>query len=317
MTELPAAEGDEDSGAPAPPPEYLGWPTWPLAEQDTVADPWAAQQVFQAQVGARGKRIEDDIARAVENRQAVIDARTADLDQNLEFQKAMLEVAKGGVDRSRANAETVQKAAGAIGTIYTGILGVAFSVSSRPLPTRGVLPALFLGVAVAASTAYLAYVSSGEDTEQVGLDTEASGVEGQMSRLVFLLTWIRASVRKRAWMLRSSVVALALGVVLLPVSFIGAVDHATGVPTSPAWPSPDTALTGDLQKIKYQAQVDEVAALRTSQASGADDTSLTVILALTGLALVVVGGVLPSAGSAAVKAVGKVVDVPLALNPKI
>lgn len=190
--------------APAGPPadddpDRSGWP--PHGAPDTEA----AKAVFAGKVAARGKRIEAAIARAQAN-------RDADLAQNAEVQKALVEVARGGLDRARSNAETVQKAAGTIGTLYTGILGVAFSVTSRPLPVRGVLPALFLGLAVAASTAYLAYLSRREDSSTTSFRAGGPGLAGQLARLEFLIRWIRGAVRERAWLLRSSVVALALGV---------------------------------------------------------------------------------------------------------
>jgi len=52
---------------------------------------------------------------------------------------------------------TVQKAAAAIAALYTPLLGVVFSVNDNPLPSRGVIPVLFLGLAILSSTAYLAY----------------------------------------------------------------------------------------------------------------------------------------------------------------
>src|SRR4051812_42880180 len=105
-------------------PDYSGWPR----ESEPVSSAMT-EKIFEAQVAARGKRIESAIARVQAYRQA-------DLDQNAEFQKALLEVGKNGIERARSNAETVQKAAGAIGTICAGILGVAFSVPSAE-QTRG------------------------------------------------------------------------------------------------------------------------------------------------------------------------------------
>jgi hypothetical protein len=269
----PAGEGG------APNPDWLDWP-------DPPADgaPSSAQKVFEAQVGARGRRIDAAIARRTAN-------LDADIAQNAEFQKALLDVAKGGIDRSRANAETVQKAAGAIGTIYTGILGVTFSVTSRPLPARGVLPAVFLGIAVALSTAYLAYMSRREDMSENTLAAGKTGLAGQFERVSFLLRWVRRTVRRRAWLLRSSVVGLALGVVLLPVAFISWGGQAATVPDTPPWPSSAaTGLSPDLQKIRYQAEVDEVAKLRAARSTAPDDTTFTIVVFLAGLALVAVGG---------------------------
>jgi hypothetical protein len=273
---------DPSAGSPAraaPDPDWAGWPEPPPDDAPT-----SAQKVFEAQVGARGRRIDAAIARRKAN-------QDADIAQNAEFQKALIEVAKGGIDRSRANAETVQKAAGAIGTIYTGILGVTFSVTSRPLPTRGVLPAVFLGIAVALSTAYLAYMSRREDVTEHSLDAGRTGLAGQFERVTFLLRWVRRTVRRRGWLLRSSVIGLALGVVLLPVAFISWGGQAAAVPETPPWPSSAPAgLSPDLQKIQFQAEVHEVARLRTARSAAPDDTAFTIAAFAAGLALVIVGG---------------------------
>lgn len=272
---------DQAAGPPtaAPDPDWSGWPEPPPDDA-----PSAAEKVFEAQVGARGRRIDAAIARRKAN-------QDADIAQNAEFQKALLDVAKAGIDRSRANAETVQKAAGAIGTIYTGILGVTFSVTSRPLPTRGVLPAAFLGIAVALSTAYLAYMSRRPDMSVNALDAGRTGLAGQFERVSFLLRWVRRTVRRRAWLLRSSVIGLALGVVLLPVPFVSWGGHAATVPDTPPWPSSAPAgLSPDLQKIRYQAEVDEVAKLRTARSAAPDDTVFTIAVFAAGLALVALGG---------------------------
>ena len=262
--------GDDD-------PDWAGWPTYDA--QDTAA----AKAVFEGKVAARGKRIEAAIARAQAN-------RAADLAHNAAVQQALIEVARGGLDRARSNAETVQKAAGTIGTLYTGILAVAFSVTSRPLPVRGVLPALFLGLAVAASTAYLAYLSRRDEASTTSFRAGEAGLAGQLTRLEFLIRWVRGAVRERAWLLRSSVVALALGVVLLPVPFVDTGGRAAAAPTGPAWPAPPTGLDAELQKIRYQAEVSEVARLRAARAEDPDDVGFTVVVGLVGLALVALGG---------------------------
>jgi hypothetical protein len=275
--------GGQPGADPRRPPEETGqdpdWEGWPRS--DGLDD--APKKIFEARVAARGRRIDAAIARAQAN-------RDADLAQNAEFQKSLLEVAKGGLERARANAETVQKAAGAIGTIYTGTLGVAFSVTSRPLPTRAILPALFLGTAVAASTAYLAYLSPRGDPATLTLRGTSTGLAGQLERVAFIAGWVRRSVLRRVWLLRSSVVALAIGVVLLPIPFVGLQRSPTTQPSLPPWPTPTSGLDAELQKIRYAAEIDEVSRLRAADAAAPSDTLITLWIGGVGLILVIAGG---------------------------
>jgi hypothetical protein len=88
-------------------------------------------------------------------------------------------------------------------------------------------------------------------------------------------------------------VALAVGVVLLPIPFINVGHRTVTAPASPAWPAPPAAsstVNVELQKIQYQAQVDEVTKLRTAQSTAPNDTWFAIWVGLIGLALVVVGG---------------------------
>lgn len=68
-----------------------------------------------------------------------------------------LDVAKEQIGRSQARATFVAQAAGAIGTVYTAILGHAFGFihgSERPVPATGIIPAIFIGLALVLAGAY-------------------------------------------------------------------------------------------------------------------------------------------------------------------
>lgn len=266
-------------------PDWTGWPSPPpgYAEGPT--------KIFEAQLAARLKRVEEATALA----QA---SYVSFLSQDVEFHKALLEVAKGGLDRARANAETVQKAAGGIGALYTGVLGVAFSVTSHPLPPRGAIPALFLGLAVALATAYLAYLSRRDDPPGAQRNLrQPNSVPEQFARLSLLVEWVRQAVRRRVGFLRAAVLALALGVITLPLPFV-TVPGITAVNAEaislPAWPKPETAPeNAELGRIRYQAEIAEAARDRQSVlANGMNENDLlsSVVVLVVGLIVILIGG---------------------------
>ena len=74
-----------------------------------------------------------------------------------DFFKAIYEVQKGSIDRVRSGAEFVEKAAAGILAVYSAVLGVVFSVSDKaPLPVRGLIPAIFLALALVLAAFFLA-----------------------------------------------------------------------------------------------------------------------------------------------------------------
>src|SRR4051794_26348866 len=93
-------------------PRNVSWPP-PLNDTSTSHRKGAA---FDAKVEIAKKHAEAIDARAQSEVQA-------ELDLNSEYYKAIFEVGKGTLDRARAGATAVITAAGAIVTLYTGILG--------------------------------------------------------------------------------------------------------------------------------------------------------------------------------------------------
>jgi hypothetical protein len=269
--------------AEPPDSDDLGWPT------PTAGDAESELKVLEGRVAARKARIEAAIARA----QAKVDA---DIAQNADFQKALIETAKGVLDRARTGADTVQKTAGTVGTLYAAVLAVSFSVADRPLPARGVLPAFFLGISLVFAASYLAYLNRKDPQE--GLHTSKrwlAGLDGQFQRVTFLLAWSRLSAQRRAPLLQSALVALGLGVVLLPIafvnvptSFVGKASSSPAVSPTP-WPSPPSGMTDALSKVLYEAQVKEAADQRTQTLAAkapVDDGPFILAVALGGLFLV-------------------------------
>jgi hypothetical protein len=150
------------------------------------------------------------------------------------FHENISEVAKGSIERSRDSAKYVQTAAAAIAALYTGALGLVFSVTNNPLPIRGIAATVFLGLSVALSTAYLAYI-----TKPVSLGMYPGGAslsELQLNRTAFLAEWVNAIVNDRRWAVRASVLSLAIGVTFIPAAFLST-HHPPSIPAAPTAPT--------------------------------------------------------------------------------
>lgn len=142
---------------------------------------------------------------------------------------AYIEVDKGKLDRTTAAATFITTAAGAIGTIYTGLLALVFSVSAdpaRPLPARGLAPAVFLALAFFFSVVRIGFVRRSGRVFQ--LIPPAATWQEQQLRLLEFMYWVDRGALKRAWALRVAVVCLGAAVALLPLPFLALSTKAAG-----------------------------------------------------------------------------------------
>jgi hypothetical protein len=220
---------------------------------------------------------DSDHANAKALYEAKVGRVTADDDARLELQKAfvdgVVEVAKGSIDRARAGAELVQKGAAAIVTIYTAVLGVSFSVAERPLPSRGVIAPVLLGVAVVLSTVYLAYQSKpDDDVDELDEKPGSHATAIEVARRYVI--WTRSGASQRRYWLRASVVSLGLALIFLPAPFVTfkSSDAKAATATKTAWPPKPTEVQDPaLQRILYAAQVKEAATSRAKPATVAAD----------------------------------------------
>ena len=283
-----------------PPPPPLAprgdWP--PPLDDETLA---RQDKVFDAQIELAKQRDAADGTRA----QAEVQAGT---ELNAEYFKVDLRGWQGNAGAVARRATSVQTAAAAIVTLYTGLLGVTFSVSDRPLPPRGAVPAVMLGLAIVLATFYVAYLGrAGRDW--VEADTASSLPRAaEQRRAVAFLQWMRESALRRAYFLRASVLALGFGVMLLPAPFLSVgqvkvpvLTWTFGSPTPPSgaaapWPATPTE-TSDaaLQRILYRAQVQEAAERRKAPGpsrSGADGLWFALLAVAIGATLVLaaIGG---------------------------
>lgn len=290
---------------------------WPYQES-------GAEKVFEAQVEAtksqhaalverETEREKAELAAEAAEQQAMRDLAKASADADnanlLHFSETLASFAISSVDRARAGAEVVQKASAAIATLYTGLLAFVFAVGENPLPTRGVLAPIFLGLAVVLSTAYIAYLGpvSGETPGPApteGLETAV------MERLNASIRASSKTAVRRSWTLRASVLALGVGLSFVALPFITLGSPTQGGSTStaadpPAWPTPQSGIPWTLNRILYTAQVQEIAearqsALEDAALPGPSDEGLTLVLAGVGLFVVLAGATLwrPPAASA-------------------
>jgi VIT1/CCC1 family predicted Fe2+/Mn2+ transporter len=220
------------------------------------------------------------------------------------FHQSISEVATGSIERSRDSAKYVQTAAAAIAALYTGVLALVFSVTDDPLPVRGVAAAVFLGLAVALATAYLAYITRAAQPPMYAGGSSLS--ELQLNRTGFLTTWVNAIINERRWALRASILSLAIGVAFIPAAFV-ATHRPPSIPEPPAAPTipmqiapevADQAAKAFAAQVKsYNAAVKARNAAIVSAANAtttaADDEQwanwITLVLGIIGL-IVVVGG---------------------------
>ncbi|HVF03538.1 MAG TPA: hypothetical protein VNA20_01740 [Frankiaceae bacterium] len=150
------------------------------------------------------------------------------------FHTTVAEVATGSIERSRDSAKYVQTAAAAIGTLYSGLLALAFSVADNPLPLRGVWAAMFLGLSGALSTAYLAFQTKPATPPMFGGGNSLADL--QFHRTGWLTKFVNSTVLNRRYAIRASVLALGFGVAFVPAPFV-ATRRPPAVPPAPVAPA--------------------------------------------------------------------------------
>ena len=204
--------------APDPPPSpgsLDGPPHQDVSAGDERVQFWKHRYAQQLQEIAEQRRASDP-ARS----DGAMAERAHDFATRLEILKAYLEVAKAAPERAKAAAQFIQTAASAVGTIYTALLALAFSGAAGAvrLDPRALAPGLFLGLAIALATAFLAFITQGRTSEAA---TGSGDFEtAQAHRLNAFIAWSRELVDRRAYLLRAGVISLASGVFLLPVPLI-------------------------------------------------------------------------------------------------
>ncbi len=158
----------------------------------------------------------------------------------------------------------MQAASTAIAALYTGVLGLVFSLTGTPFPLRGLVTPLFLGIAVVLSTYYLAFILPGYKVRRDPPGAKRLG-PNVYDRILAVGEAVDRTVGRRSWAIRASVAALAVGLFGMALPFITPATFEQAKASSAAsvihLPDPPKVAPGergavDLAKIKYQAEVD-------------------------------------------------------------
>lgn len=215
-----------------------------------------------------------DESEAVEAAYAKLDgeekkaSHDAEIELNKLFHTTVTEVATGSIDRARDGAKFVQTAATAIFAVYTGLLGLVFSVTDHPLPLRGAYAGVFLGLSIAFGTAYLAYIGRPKRALAYALNP-ASEDEMQLARTAFLARWVNETVASKRYATRASVLALLFGVLFIAAPFVSSATptESPETVTVPAAPSAVAkGFEGPALEV-YRAQVKDYEAAVAARAA--------------------------------------------------
>lgn len=217
-------------------------PPWPPVPPGRASA--SAQELFKARVAEAAQR------------RAAFD--TANHESRVAVEAAQIAVLTSTIERGRDGAKTIQTASTAIAALYSGVVGVVFSVADkRPMPLRGVLPVMFLGAAIIFSTAFLAWFGSTGWTR--GFPTSPSDATGlRTARVGWLNDWVSLGVLRKAWTLRLATLSLACGLVFLPAAFVPVHVARSALPDWPAVPVAST----EMRTIRYTAEVAEMSQRR-------------------------------------------------------
>lgn len=200
---------------------------WPQLPNVDANDPQAEvkKTLLQGQLELRKLERQYELEMTKLERQAEIEEERAIWDNEYKLlqaaHNAYFEVAKGQVDRVAASAELVLKAASAIATIYTSVLGLSFVVNQQVtnvLPGRGLVPAMFLGLSIVLAIAFRAYITKPDPIQEPAAD-ELIPVRQRKRRNTFILWARRGAMTHRYW-LQTAVISLGVGVALLPMPYL-------------------------------------------------------------------------------------------------
>lgn len=132
--------------------------------------------------------------------------------------QAYIDTAKASLDQAMTRADTIQRAAAAIGTVYVGILAFVFKPERDPtqqlsfvLPVRGVWPVVFLGLAIAFTSLYLAFIRRYQLPPAGKLFVATPEAYTR---------WATAALAHRSWLLHMAAMSLSVGLALLPLPFL-------------------------------------------------------------------------------------------------
>ena len=205
--------------------------TWPPIPSDESSEKVEFEKIlYEGKVGdaaaqrrdkasAEGRNVSEEWERRKYGWELDKAERAAEYALQKSIHDARVTIAANSIDRGYKAAEFVRNVASAIATVYTGVAGLSFAVKNGiRLPARGIVPAVFLGFALVLSTAYVAWLGRASATKA---PTPTSVFhEYQERRLNAFMDWTSTIALRRAYVLRSAVIALGAAVVFLPMAFI-------------------------------------------------------------------------------------------------
>lgn len=197
-----------------------GWPSIPANDSTTAHD--FALALYQAQlsdlVNQRNAEYQGMVAREARDASRSDQAVTSEDRLREAVHAAYLDVAKSALDRMLKRADMLVTIAAGAATIYTAVLGLAFSADVRPIAPVAALPALFLALALVMSAFYSAFVSR---RVRHGMPL-ASGTSAKVQhrRLAEFVAWVNGTALDRGWALQSAILCLFVGTVSMPIAFV-------------------------------------------------------------------------------------------------
>lgn len=136
---------------------------------------------------------------------------------------AYVATTQSSLDRALTRMNVVTASVGAITTVYTGLLALVYAAKSgegKALTIVGVVPALFLGLALFLVTIYAAMFRR----QEASMTLLPGGIGGQIAeiRLVTFMQWCFGGVWARSWALHAGIVSMGIGLMTLPLPFVSA-----------------------------------------------------------------------------------------------
>jgi hypothetical protein len=230
-------EGGSGSGDDGPRlPDVPGKNSWADTEVDLEKARYEAR--LQVVVQQWRDQVEERSRTEERHRESERRYRDAGLTVSQAAFQAYLDAAKETLARSLSRAELVVKSAAAVGTVYTAVLAVAFRGSGRPqLPAVALWPTVFLAASLFLAAIYVGFVNRpGGTARSLGYPVThakaASPAETDRNRAAatyevlharhqqHFVAWAIEPALRRAWALRTGIVCLGMGMLLLPLPFI-------------------------------------------------------------------------------------------------
>ena len=142
----------------------------------------------------------------------------------LAIQAAYIDTAKASLDRAVTRVNVFTAAIGSVITIYTTLLALVYTIGTKEtngkaLDIVGFVPALFLSAALLLVSVYSVMLKKKMDAPSF-IPTGIGGDVAEM-RLVNYVNWCFSGILERRWALHAGLASFAIGILTLPIGFIG------------------------------------------------------------------------------------------------